>query len=372
VTGPFRPPVSTYRLQLHAGFTFADAAAVVPYLAELGVTDCYLSPPFVARPGSAHGYDVGNHNELNPELGGPDGFDRLSAVLQAHGMGLVLDFVPNHMGIDPRSNEWWRDVLENGPSSPFAAFFDVDWDPFKPELKDRILLPILGEPYGEALESGRIQLAFDSGSLQVHYFEHRLPVNPRRAPLVYEHGLETLSSALGDDHPAVRELLSILTSLKNLPAYTEREPGRMAERQREKEVARSRLAHLVDSTEAVRRHVSAAVSVFNGTPGDASSFDRLHGLLEQQPYRLASWRTAADEINYRRFFDINDLAGVRVEDREVFDHIHQLVLRLIASGKVSGLRLDHVDGLSDPASYLARLRDATRQARAAASDADDV
>jgi len=366
-----RSPLSTYRLQLQPGFTLADAAAIVPYLADLGVTDCYVSPPFVARPGSPHGYDVCNHNAINPELGGEAGLEALTAALDAHAMGLVLDFVPNHMGIDPRTNDWWRDVLENGPSSPFAGFFDIDWSPLKPELKDRLLLPILGEPYGEALEGGRIRLCFEGGGLHLAYFEHQVPINPRRAPIVYEHDLAALTASLEADDPQLLEFLSILTSLKNLPAYTERDPARVAERQREKEVARGRLARLVEAAAPIRRHIEAAVAVFNGTVGDPPSFDRLHALLEQQPYRLASWRTASDEINYRRFFDINELAGVRVEDPAVFDEIHRLVLRLVAAGQVTGLRLDHIDGLSNPAAYLSRLREAARQARGAAPPRED-
>jgi len=366
----FRPsPVSTYRLQLHAGFSFARALEAVPYLSDLGVTDCYLSPVFTARPGSVHGYDVCNHNEINPELGGDDGFADLAAALRARDMGVLLDFVPNHMGNDPQTNGWWRDVLENGPSSPFARYFDIDWDPIKPELKNRLLLPILGEQYGEALESGRLRLEFAGGSLAIDYGGYRLPVNPRRSPMVYETGLEALVAALGDGDRQLREFLSILTALRNLPPYTERDPARIAERQREKEVARDRLARLVDESGPIRRHVEAAVAAFNGSPGDPRSFDRIHELLEQQAYRLASWRTASDEINYRRFFDINDLAGLTVEDADVFDDIHRLVLRLVAEGTVTGLRLDHVDGLSDPAAYLERLRAATRAARAGGDDA---
>ncbi len=361
-------PVSTYRLQLHPGFPFAEAREVVPYLADLGVTDCYLSPLSTARLGSAHGYDVCNHNEINPELGGEEGFTALAAALRARGMGLVLDFVPNHMGNDPQTNGWWRDVLENGPSSPFAGYFDIDWDPIKPELKDRLLLPILGEQYGEALEGGRLRLEFADGALAIAYFGYRLPVNPRRAPMVFETGLDELTAGLGDDDRQLREFLSILTALRNLPSRTERDPARIAERQREKEVARDRLARLVRESAPIRRHIETAVASFNGTPGDARSFDRLHDLLEQQAYRLASWRTASDEINYRRFFDINDLAGLRVEDPVVFDDIHRLVLRLVSEGTVTGLRLDHVDGLSDPAAYLARLREATRLARGGPAD----
>jgi (1->4)-alpha-D-glucan 1-alpha-D-glucosylmutase len=363
--GTGRRPISTYRLQLHAGFTFDDARAVVPYLTALGVTDCYISPPYAAKAGSAHGYDVGNHNEINPELGGERACEAFGMALRAAGLGLILDFVPNHMSNDPRTNDWWRDVLENGPSSPYAHFFDIDWDPVKPELKDRLLLPILGEQYGDALERGRLRLAFDAGALVVEYFDLRLPINPRRVPLVFEAGLPALVAELGEDHPDVREFLSILTALRNLPPYIERDMSLIAERQREKEVARDRLARLADASRSIRDFVDRSVLAINGTPGEPASFDRLHELLEQQAYRLASWRTASDEINYRRFFDINELSGLRVEEPDVFDHIHRLILKLIGEGTVTGLRLDHIDGLADPATYLRRLREAAHLARRA-------
>ncbi|MGE0812908.1 MAG: malto-oligosyltrehalose synthase [Vicinamibacterales bacterium] len=357
-------PATTYRLQLHGGFTLDDARRVVPYLAALGVTTCYCSPIFTAKPGSTHGYDVSLHTEINPELGGEPAFAAFADALAAAGMRLLLDFVPNHMSNDPRTNLWWRDVLENGPSSPFARYFDVDWDPIKTELKDRLLLPILGEQYGEALERGALRLTFEDGALELAYGDLVVPINPRRAPLVLAFDIDTLEQTLGADHADMREYLSVLTSLRNLPPYTERDPAQIAERHREKTVARERLASLAARSEPIRAHIAHAVAAYNGTPGEPASFDRLHELLEQQAYRLASWRTASDEINYRRFFDINELAGLRVEDPEVFDEIHRLLLDLIASGKAAGVRLDHVDGLFDPQEYLRRLRDAL-EARAA-------
>jgi len=353
-------PAATYRLQLHGGFTLDDAAAVVPYLAALGITHCYCSPVFTATPGSTHGYDVCRHTEIGPDLGGEAALAALGRALDAHGLGLVLDFVPNHMSNDPQTNGWWHDVLENGPSSPYARFFDIDWDPIKPELKDRLLLPVLGEPYGEALERGGLVLRYDAGALRLDYGGLTLPINPRRSPVVLEHGLDDLDAALGAASAELREFLSILTALRNLPPYTERDVRRIGERQREKEIARERLARLTDACPAVRDHIARAVAAFNGTPGDRASFDRLHGLLEQQAYRLASWRTAADEINYRRFFDINALAGLRVEDPVVFAEIHGLLLRLLGSGRAQGVRLDHVDGLFDPHGYLVALADAAQ------------
>jgi (1->4)-alpha-D-glucan 1-alpha-D-glucosylmutase len=356
-------PLSTYRLQLSKQFDFQAATGVVSYLSALGVTHCYVSPISRAVPGSTHGYDVCRHGEISLELGGEAGFEGFVAELRRHDMNLILDFVPNHMSNDPATNDWWRDVLENGPSSPYARFFDIDWEPVKAELKDRLLLPILGEPYGEALERGALSLRFEAGVLTLAYGDYTLPINPRRSPLVLEHDLPLLVERLGPDSPELREFLSILTALRNLPAYTVRDASKIAERQREKEVARDRLTRLADSCPPVRDHIEAALAVFNGTPGDARSFDRLHDLLELQAYRLASWRTAADEINYRRFFDINALSGLRVEDAEVFDSIHTLLLRLIGEGKAAGVRLDHIDGLYDPSGYLAALAAAMARAQ---------
>lgn len=352
-------PTTTYRLQLHRGFPLADARDLVPYLAALGVTDCYCSPIFTATPGSTHGYDVCRHTEISPELGGETAFLVFAAALRLHGLGCIVDFVPNHMSNDPQTNDWWRDVVENGPSSPFARYFDIDWNPTKPELKDRLLLPILGEPYGEALERGALVLGLSAGALVLTYGGLTIPTNPRRSVLVFDEAIGPLEQALGDGHADLREFLSILAALRNLPPYVERDPRKIAERHREKEMARERLDRLTAANPAIRDQINLVITAFNGTPGDPSSFDRLHELLELQAYRLASWRTAADEINYRRFFDINELAGLRVEDPEVFQVIHSLLQQLVATGQATGIRLDHIDGLFDPRGYLEQLSAAT-------------
>jgi (1->4)-alpha-D-glucan 1-alpha-D-glucosylmutase len=350
-------PISTYRLQVHGGFPLPAAADVVPYLAALGVGTCYTAPYFTAAAGSTHGYDVCNHNEINPALGGDEGHRRFTDAVARHGLGHIVDFVPNHMGIGGGGNAWWYDVLENGPSSPTAKYFDIDWAPMKTELYAKLLLPILGDQYGQVLERGELQLEFRDGALLLRYFEHLLPVNPRQAPRVYRLAVEPLTAELGADSPAVHEFLSILASLENMPAYTEQSPDRIAERQREKEVARTRLARLVSDTPAVERHIALAVATFNGTAGKADSFDALHALLEAQAYRLAHWRTASHEINYRRFFDVNTLAGLRVEEPEVFAATHALLGRLLADGRVQGVRVDHPDGLFDPRKYFAMLQE---------------
>lgn len=356
-----RVPVSTYRLQFHRGFRFADACALVPYLAQLGVTDCYSSPYLKASPGSTHGYDICDHGQLNPEIGTEEEYVAFAAELRAHGMGQIVDLVPNHMGVDEAANAWWRDVLENGPCSPFASFFDIDWRPLKDELADKLLLPILGDQYGLVLERGELRLAFADGTFTLHYFEHDLPINPRQARQILEYDVDGLRQQLGDDSPHMVEYLSIITALRNLPVYTETEPSRMAERQREKEVTRERLDRLATASAVVRQHIETAVRVFNGEVGQSESFDSLHALLDQQAYRLAYWRTAAHEINYRRFFDINQLAGVRMEEPRVFDATHALILRLIQNGHVTGLRIDHIDGLFAPTQYLRHLQSVIRQ-----------
>ncbi|MBF5043841.1 malto-oligosyltrehalose synthase [Aggregicoccus sp. 17bor-14] len=349
-------PLSTYRLQFHAGFRFEDALAQVPYLKALGVSHLYASPYLKAAPGSTHGYDVVDHTQLNPEVGTPEQHARLCAALQEAGLGQVLDVVPNHMGIE-RFNPLWFDVLENGPSSVYAAFFDVDWDPVKAELKDKVLLPILGDQYGVVLEKGELKLSFQDGAFSVNYYDHRFPVAPRQYARVLELGLERLEAQLGESDPHFVELQSILTALHHLPPRTETERARVRERAREKEVIKRRLAAVAAASPPVAAYIAENVRTFNGTPGDARSFDRLDALLQGCSYRLAHWRVAGEEINYRRFFDINGLAALRVEDPEVFEEAHALVFKWLCEAKVTGLRIDHPDGLFDPTAYFLNLQE---------------
>lgn len=348
-------PASTYRLQLHAGFGFDDAAAIVPYLDALGVSDLYLSPVLAAVPGSTHGYDVVDHGRLNPELGGAEGYERLAAACRARGLGLLLDFVPNHMGIG-RWNAWWMDLLENGPSSVWAKAFDVDWRPVKVELAYKVLVPLLGGQYGDVLERGELQLRREEGVLLLCYYDHRFPIAPRQVPQVLRHRLDQLEAELGPGDVHLQELESICTALEKLAPRIEPTPESVAERAREKEVAKRRLAALCEASPRVRDFVDENVRIFNGTPGDPRSFDLLHRLLDAQAYRLAFWRVAGEEINYRRFFDVNALAALRMEDPEIFAEAHRLVLELVVSGKASGLRIDHPDGLYAPSPYFRRLQ----------------
>ncbi len=354
---PRYAPASTYRFQVHAGFPLDQVRAAISYVDRLGIAGCYTSPYFTAAPGSTHGYDVCDHNEISPELGGREAHDAFAEAVRAHGLVHIVDFVPNHMGVGTTGNAWWHDVLENGPSSPAARFFDIDWTPVKAELHAKLLLPILGDQYGRVLERGELKLAFVDGGLVLRYFEHVLPINPRQAPRLYNVAIEHLSRELGPQNPHLHEFLSIASSLQNMPAYTERDPEKIAERQREKEVARARLARLVNDEPAIGEGIEAAVRSYNGKPGEPASFDLLHELLEAQAYRLAYWRAASHEINYRRFFDINTLAGLRVEDPAVFAATHRLLEELIRAGSVHGIRVDHPDGLFDPARYFEMLQE---------------
>ena len=306
---PHALPESTYRLQFHAGFTFRDAAAVVPYLHALGVTHCYASPYLRARPGSTHGYDVIDHCQFNPELGGEAGFEVFLKALRDNGLQHILDTVPNHAGVATNENTWWNDVLANGRASPFGEYFDIAWrgSP-RTQLHDKVLLPVLGKPYAQALEAGELKLVREGASLFVTYFDRRFPISP-----------ETTKTIVG--------------------------PG------------------------ASDADVEQAIARLNGMPGDAASFDALDELLSRQHYRLAYWRVAPDEINYRRFFDINDLAALSMERAEVFEATHALIFRLLEEGKLAGLRIDHPDGLFDPAQYFRRLQG--RYAAATGTRPDD-
>jgi len=349
-----RTPNSTYRLQFNQSFTFRSAHAIVDYLHALGISDCYASSYLTAVPGSPHGYDVADPTTLNPEIGTDADYWNWIDALSARHMGHILDLVPNHMGIAKSANPWWQDVLENGPSSRFAHFFDIEWHPVKAELADKLLIPILGDQYGAVLERQELRLAYDEGAFLVHCHDNVLPV-----------ATDTFSTILGvhldawlADHPGADadELQSILTSSRNLPSRSSREPADIATRAREKEIVKRRLAALTAASPGVRALVEASVTHFNGVAGQPRSFDDLDRLLNQQSYRLAHWRVASEEINYRRFFDVNQLAALRMEDPSVFEAVHRFALELVHRGAATGLRIDHVDGLYAPGDYLRRLQ----------------
>ncbi|MGZ5120244.1 MAG: alpha-amylase family glycosyl hydrolase, partial [Burkholderiales bacterium] len=349
-----RIPTSTYRLQFNRHFTFAQARGIVPYLHSLGVSDLYASPYFQARAESTHGYDITDHNKLNAAIGSREEYDAFVAELRAHEMGQLLDFVPNHMGVGEPLNQWWMDVLENGPSSAYAPYFDIDWTPLKSDLHDKVLLPILGDQYGRVLERGELKVRFEAGAFYLDYYEHEWPIAPGTYRHILEIALENLAPHKKEDfYP---EFQSIITALENLPRRNEKDPERVALRAREKEIIKRRLDRRCQEAPPVREAIEKAVGKINGTPGDPRSFDALDQLLNDQAYRLAFWRVAAEEINYRRFFDINDLAAIRMELPEVFDATHQLLLELVRQRAVTGLRIDHPDGLYLPKEYFAKLQ----------------
>ncbi len=345
-------PLSTYRLQLNSSFRFRDARELVSYLYELGVSTCYSSPILKARSGSAHGYDITDHSALNPEIGTQEELDELAAELHRHGMGLLLDVVPNHMGVGYGSNPWWQDVLQNGRCSKFANFFDIDWNPLRPELRNKVLLPILGNQYGEELETGKLTLKYD-GDFFIEYYDKMLPVDPQTVPLIFE-PLGDLSALLGEE--LGHEFMALLLGFAELPAHDTAELDRVLARQREVPFLRQRLRELIERRPEVRELVTEAVQRINGRPGGARSFDAFHKLLEAQAYRLAHWRVSTEEINYRRFFDINDLVGLRMEDPQVFAATSALIRRLLAAGIATSLRVDHPDGLFNPPQFFARLQ----------------
>jgi (1->4)-alpha-D-glucan 1-alpha-D-glucosylmutase len=353
-----RIPCSTYRLQLQRKLNVAEVERLLDYLDTLGISDVYLSPVLTARPGSEHGYDVVDPERINPELGGDEGFVSLAKKIKNRGMGLLLDIVPNHMCIAGGHNRMWMDVLENGSSSAFASFFDIDWTPPKRELEGRVLLPILGDQYGTVLESQELSVQLRDGVFELKYFDTLLPLAPRSWLRILERALAILHEGNSATLAGAALLESIMTALRYLPARNETDPARLRERQREKEVVKARLAALVEETPLVSLAIQKSLAELNGHRGDPRSFDQLDALLDDQAYRLAFWRVAADEINYRRFFDINELAAIRVEDPVVFSTVHATIARHVKAGHITGLRIDHVDGLFDPARYFGALQSA--------------
>lgn len=340
---------ATYRLQLHGQFQFSDVAAISGYLAELGVSHVYLSPVLQAAKGSMHGYDVVDPSTINEELGGEQGHKELQVALGQAGLGQVLDVVPNHMAVASKDNRWWWDVLENGPSSVYAGYFDVDWG--APDQRDAhnsvVLLPVLGDHYGRELEAGRFRLEHNQGSFTLRYYEQQVPIAPRSLDQLVAHGARRLPRSTD---PGVRaEVESIGTALGRLPPSWATDRASVRERHRDKEVLRARLAALCGAHPEVDAALDAEAKAVS------DDIEQLDVLLQRQNYRLAFWRTASEEGQYRRFFDINDLVGIRVEDDAVFADSHRLVLRWLREGVIDGVRVDHIDGLRGPYEYLQRL-----------------
>lgn len=351
-----RIPTATYRLQMHAGFTLRDALNIVPYLDRLGISHLYVSSLLTARPGSLHGYDVVNHSHLNPELGTEEDLAALVTQLRSRHMGLILDVVPNHMWVG-EDNEWWMDVLENGPTSRFAGYFDIAWRNHPRErLRGKVLLPILDEPYGKAIQAGRLRPFFEQGRFGIRIDQTRLPLDPRTYAAFLEPALESFRAQQGEETPAVLELQSILTAVRHLPPRDDTDANHVSEALAEGLVIKRRLRELVEQNPEVEAHFDQAVRDIAGTRDQPAGFTRLIELLDAQAYRPCFWRVALDEINYRRFFDVNDLAALAAECIDVFHAIHVKPFEWLRNGILDGLRIDHVDGLLDPTEYLNRLQ----------------
>jgi (1->4)-alpha-D-glucan 1-alpha-D-glucosylmutase len=340
-------PQATYRVQLFAGFGFDQAAKLSGYLSELGITHLYCSPYLQAAPGSKHGYDVMDPRRVNSELGGAEAHLRMCSALRENRMGQLLDIVPNHMAISGSGNPWWWDVLENGPSSAYASYFDVDWEPPEARLRNTVLVPVLGAQYGRVLEAGEIQVAREDASFVIRYFEHKFPVAPRSLSAI----LEIAADRCGSD-----ELAFIADSLSQLPHATAVDHASLRRRHRDKAVLGKLIARLIHENAACAGAIDAAIRQTNQDPAG------LHALLERQNFRLAFWKAAGRDLGYRRFFDINTLIGLRMEDPQVFSDTHELVLKWLAEGELDGVRIDHIDGLRDPEQYLQRLRAASPRA----------
>jgi (1->4)-alpha-D-glucan 1-alpha-D-glucosylmutase len=338
---------ATYRVQFHAGFAFADAAAISDYLAELGISHLYCSPYLQAAPNSTHGYDVVNHHKVNQELGGAEGHARLITALKEQSLGQVLDIVPNHMAIAGEANPWWWDVLENGPSSRYAAYFDVEWDPPESKLRNIVLLPVLGDHYGRVLERGEIVVAREGARFIIRYHEHLFPVSPRTLDGIVASAAERCRSDV---------LAFTADAFARLPPSTATDWMAVYRRHRDKEVLRGQLDRLCREQPQLAAALDEVMAEIN------SDVDRLDALLERQNYRLAFWRTAGRDLGYRRFFDINTLVGLRVEDERVFTDTHALIIEWLSKEILDGVRVDHPDGLRDPKEYFERLHKAAPRA----------
>ncbi|HLL12042.1 MAG TPA: malto-oligosyltrehalose synthase [Rubrivivax sp.] len=349
-------PRATYRLQFNAGFRLSDAQAALPYLATLGVSHLYASPLLKARPGSLHGYDVIDPTQLNPEIGDEAAFDALHRSMRDSAMHLLLDIVPNHMGVLEADNPWWLDVLENGPAAEHANAFDIEWQPPQHELRGQVLLAVLGQPYGVVLEAGEIVPVFEParGQFVLHYYGHRFPLDPAHHAELLD--LAPLPEAASHEQRA--QIESLRAGFERLPDRNTEDSVERATRQREVASLKQALARIHAEWAWAPAWLEACAAQLTGQPGNSASFDRLDALLQRQAYRLAFWRAAGDEINYRRFFDINGLAALRAEDPAVFEASHKLVLGWLRSGRIAGLRIDHPDGMADPEAYFRRLQQA--------------
>ncbi|QMS87460.1 malto-oligosyltrehalose synthase [Nostoc edaphicum CCNP1411] len=348
-----RIPTATYRIQFTPQFGFDNAKAIAAYLADLGISDLYASPIFKARSGSTHGYDIVDATVLNPELGTNESFDALVNEVQSLGMGWLQDIVPNHMAYTSE-NLYLMDVLEHGPDSSYTDYFDLSWNAPFGDRQERILAPLLGDFYGASLENGHIQLQYEENGLTVNYYSLKLPLRLESYTKFITHNLGKLTRTLGRNHPDFIKLLGILYILKNVPSE-------VAGKQRQDQIAfiKGLVWELYTTNDAIREFIDENIQTFNGEPGNSESFNLLDELLNEQFYRLAFWKVGAEEMNYRRFFTVNELISVKVEELRVFNNTHSLIQKLVEEGKFTGLRIDHIDGLYNPIQYLERLREKT-------------
>ncbi|MDX2097652.1 MAG: malto-oligosyltrehalose synthase [Leptolyngbyaceae cyanobacterium bins.59] len=346
-----RVPTATYRIQFNSGFRFEDAANIVSYLAELGISDLYASPIFQARIGSSHGYDVVNPNQLNSELGTPEDFETLMGKIQSHQMGWLQDIVPNHMAYDSQ-NQWLMDVMENGPDSNYVTYFDIAWNSPFGNSQEPILAPMLGNFYGDSLEKGEIQVKYDESGLSVNYYSLKLPLKLESYATFLTQHLGRVARTLGRKHPDFIKILGILYVVKNLSSEVVSH-----QRQDQSDFVKGLLWELYTSNPEIQTFIDDNIKLFNGEPGNPDSFNLLDRLLSEQFYRLSYWKVGAEDINYRRFFTVNELISVKVEELKVFQTTHDMICRFVQEGKFTGLRIDHIDGLYNPTEYLHRLRE---------------
>ena len=352
---PKNIPITCYRLQFNRNFTFVDASKILDYLARLGVTTIYSSPILQSRAGSEHGYDVTDPTRIDSELGGEQQFEIFQTEVRQRGMSMLLDIVPNHMAARPE-NPWWMDVLENGPGSVYASYFDVDWHPPSRMFENKIVLPILGTFYADVLKKRELRLTFKEGRFFVQYYELSFPIAPKSYLDILRHRKEMLEAKLGAKSATLQEYLGIIVGLESLAPRETLPVYAAGERRLQVAALKERLKELYDGDKSFREFLDKNVEHFNGVTGRDGSFRALDQLLSEQSYALSYWNSANAEINYRRFFNIGELIGVRVEDPAVMDATHVTVFRLLDSGAVTGLRIDHIDGLRDPLGYLQRLQ----------------
>jgi len=353
-------PSATYRLQFNRNFRFADATQIIDALHKLGITHIYASPILGSRRGSEHGYDATDPTRIDPDLGSEEDFFTFQDALRERGMGIILDIVPNHMAASSE-NPWWMDVLENGPGSAYASFFDIDWHPGPRSLEGKILLPVLGQPFGEVLDAGELSLLLKRGKFFIQYYDSACPLSPKSYRHVLIHRIDKLKESLAESTPAYGEYVGILDSLAALFRNESNVPESPADKRLKFEGIRGRLGQLLETSEEIRQFVQANIDEFNGSRDDPASYRLLEALLSEQYYKLAHWQNINESINFRRFFTITDLIGVRVEDPAVFEATHFMVLRIAARHASVGLRIDHVDGLRDPEGYLQKLRERLRE-----------